>query len=86
MSNVSMPGLAKMRQPVDVEVCLTMFPAHTEKSEEFIDVDWAARCAAPVRRPRSAWRDVPDDEAGALTEACMPGFELLRGATNEYDS
>jgi hypothetical protein len=38
-----------------------------------------------VRKPRSTWRDLPHDEASALTEACRPGFELLRQAGVEYE-
>ena len=53
--------------------------------EEFIDVDWSARSAATVRPPRSTWRDLPEDEACALTEACRPGFEQLRAAGVNYD-
>jgi putative sulfotransferase len=52
--------------------------------EEFVDEDWSTRCAATVRKPRSTWRDLPEDEARALTEACRPGFELLREAGVEY--
>jgi hypothetical protein len=47
---------------------------------DYIDEDWSTRCAATVRPPRSTWRDLPEDEARALTEACRPGFELLRQA------
>ena len=43
--------------------------------EEFVDEDWSARCAATVRKPRSSWRDLPDETARALTQACRPGFE-----------
>lgn len=53
--------------------------------EEFVDEDWSARCAATVRPPRSSWRDLPEQEARALTEACRPGFELLRQAGVEYE-
>jgi putative sulfotransferase len=53
--------------------------------EEFVDEDWSARCAATVRPPRSTWRDLPDDDARALTEACRPGFELLRAAGVDYE-
>jgi putative sulfotransferase len=52
--------------------------------EDYIDEDWSERCAATVRPPRSTWRDLPEDEACALTEACRPGFELLREAGVEY--
>jgi hypothetical protein len=52
--------------------------------EEFIDEDWSARCAATVRPPRSTWRELPDDEARALTEACRPGFGLLREVGVDY--
>lgn len=53
--------------------------------EEFVDEDWSARCAAIVRSPRLTWRDLPEDEARALTEACQPGFERLRQAGVEYE-
>jgi putative sulfotransferase len=53
--------------------------------EEFIDEDWSARCAATVRKPRSTWRDLPDEDACALTEACRPGFERLAAAGVHYD-
>jgi putative sulfotransferase len=52
--------------------------------EEFIDEDWSARCAATVRRPKSTWRDLPANEARALTEACRPGFGLLREVGVDY--
>jgi len=38
-----------------------------------------------MRQPRSTWRDLPEDEARALTEACRPGFDLLREAGVEYE-
>jgi putative sulfotransferase len=53
--------------------------------EEFIDGEWSTRCAATIRQPRSTWRDLPEAEAHALTEACRPGFELLRLAGVHYD-
>jgi hypothetical protein len=53
--------------------------------EEFVDEGWSARCAATVRPPRSSWRELPEEEARALTEACRPGFEQLRAAGVEYD-
>jgi hypothetical protein len=53
--------------------------------EDYIDKDWSARCAATVRQPRSTWRDLPKEEARALTEACRPGFELLAGAGIDYE-
>lgn len=53
--------------------------------EEFVDEDWSARCAATVRPPRSTWRDLPEDEARALTEACRPGFEALAAAGMNYE-
>lgn len=52
---------------------------------KFIDEDWSARCAATVRPPRWTWRDLPDDEASALTEACRPGFDLLATQGVEYE-
>ena len=52
---------------------------------DYIDEDWSARCAATVRKPRSTWRDLPEDEARALTEACRPGFELLAAAGVDYE-
>jgi putative sulfotransferase len=53
--------------------------------EDYIDDDWSSGCAVTVRKPRSTWRDLPKDEVYALTEACRPGFELLRGAGVQYD-
>ena len=53
--------------------------------DEFVDEEWSARCAATVRKPRSTWRDLPEAEAHALTEACRPGFEQLRAAGVRYD-
>jgi putative sulfotransferase len=53
--------------------------------EDFVDENWSTRCAATVRKPRSTWRDLPDEEVCALTEACRPGFELLREAGVEYE-
>lgn len=51
----------------------------------FVDDDWSAACAAAVRQPRSTWRDLAEADARALTEACRPGFELLREAGVYYD-
>jgi len=53
--------------------------------EEFGDADWIAHCAATVRPPRSTWRDLPEEDAHALTEACRPGFEALAAAGVEYE-
>jgi putative sulfotransferase len=53
--------------------------------QEFVDAEWSERCAATVRKPRSTWRDLPPEEARALTAACRPGFELLREAGVEYE-
>jgi putative sulfotransferase len=53
--------------------------------ERFIDEKWSARCSEIVRRPRSSWRDLPEEEARALTEACRPGLERLREARVSYD-
>jgi len=39
-----------------------------------------------VRPPRSTWRDLPDEEARALTEACQPGFKALAEAGVEYET
>lgn len=52
--------------------------------EEFIDEDWSARCAVMVRPPRSTWRNLPVHEARELTEACRPGFGLLREVGVDY--
>jgi putative sulfotransferase len=51
---------------------------------EFVDEEWSNRCATNVKSPRSTWRDLPGEEARALTEACRPGFELLREVGVEY--
>jgi putative sulfotransferase len=53
--------------------------------EEFVDVEWSARCAATVRKPRSTWRALPADEGRALTDACRPGFEVLEASGIHYD-
>ena len=53
--------------------------------EDFVDEDWSARCGATVRQPRSSWRDLPEEDARALTEACRPGFEQLAAAGVHYD-
>jgi putative sulfotransferase len=53
--------------------------------DEFVDEDWSDRCAATVRPPRSTWRDLPEAAARTLTEACRPGFELLRETGVHYD-
>jgi putative sulfotransferase len=53
--------------------------------DEFVDGDWSTRCAATVRKPRSTWRDLPEEDARALTDACRPGFDLLREAGVHYD-
>jgi putative sulfotransferase len=52
---------------------------------EFVDEDWSGRCATKVKSPRSTWRDLPADDVRALTEACRPGFDLLRAIGLEYD-
>jgi putative sulfotransferase len=52
---------------------------------DFCDDAWSTRCAAAVHQPKSTWRDLPEEEARALTEACRPGFELLREAGVEYE-
>jgi putative sulfotransferase len=53
--------------------------------EKFVDGDWSARCATSVRAPKSTWRDLPEDDISALTEACRPGFEALRQAGVVYE-
>jgi putative sulfotransferase len=53
--------------------------------DEFVDEAWSTRCAAAVRPPRSSWRELPEEDARALTEACRPGFERLRAAGVRYD-
>jgi putative sulfotransferase len=53
--------------------------------EEFVDEEWSARCAGTVRPPRSTWRDLADEEACDLTEACHPGFAALREAGIDYE-
>lgn len=52
--------------------------------DDLLDDGWSAACAATVRPPRSTWRDLPDSDARALTEACRPGFEQLRAAGVNY--
>lgn len=53
--------------------------------EEFVDEDWSTRCAATVRQPKSTWRDLPEEDARALTDVCRSGFERLREAGVEYE-
>jgi putative sulfotransferase len=53
--------------------------------DEFVDETWSAACAASVRKPRSTWRDLPEETTRALTEACRPGFEQLRAVGVRYD-
>jgi hypothetical protein len=53
--------------------------------EEYIDEDWPAPCAATVRKPRSTWRHLSDDDANALSQVCRPGFERLPELGFEYD-
>jgi hypothetical protein len=53
--------------------------------EDFIDEDWSTRCAATVRKPFSTWRDLPEETAGDLTEACRTGFERLRAIGVHYE-
>ncbi len=55
-------------------------------ADQFVDDEWSARCAASVRQVRSTWRDLPADEALALTQACLPGFEQLRATGICYDA
>jgi hypothetical protein len=54
--------------------------------EEYVDENWSARCAATVRLVRSAWRDLPEADVDALTEAYKPGFEPLRTAGLGYET
>jgi len=54
--------------------------------DDFVDDAWSTRCAATVRTPRSTWRNLPEETALALTEACRPGFEQLRAAGVHYDT
>lgn len=53
--------------------------------DDFVDESWSTACAATVRQPRSSWRDLPEETARALTEACRPGLEQLRAAGIEYE-
>jgi putative sulfotransferase len=53
--------------------------------EDCVDDAWSARCAATVTKPRSTWRDLPEETAHALTEACRPGFEQLNAAGIKYE-
>ena len=68
---------------VDAKKQLDTFTAFL--GDEFVDGGWSARCAATVRKPKATWRDLPEAEAHALTEACRPGFERLRAAGVYYD-
>jgi len=53
--------------------------------DEFVDETWSTGRAATVRKPQSSWRDLPEEDARTLTEACRPGFEQLRAAGVHYD-
>lgn len=53
--------------------------------DDLVDDPWAGRCAASLHAPRSTWRDLPEVDARALTEACWPGFEQLEAAGVRYD-
>ena len=53
--------------------------------DEFVEEAWSTRCAATVRKPRSSWRDLPEEVACELTDACAPGFEQLRTIGVNYD-
>lgn len=53
--------------------------------DDVIDEDWSAHCAAAVHKPPSTWRDLPEEDARALSEACRPGIERLREAGVYYD-
>lgn len=68
-----------LRDPTPQLDALTRFLGN-----EFIDNAWVTRCSATVRPPRSTWRDLPQDEAHTLTEACRPGFEALKQAGVRY--
>jgi putative sulfotransferase len=52
--------------------------------DDFVDEAWSTRCAAAVRPSRTTWRELPDEDARALTDACRPGFEQLRAAGVHY--
>jgi Sulfotransferase family len=68
---------------IDAKAQLDTFA--TFLGEEYVDEDWSRRCAASVRKPQSTWRDLPDDEALALTRACQPGFDALAAIGLNYD-
>jgi putative sulfotransferase len=53
--------------------------------DEFVDEEWSTRCAATVRKPKSTWRDLPQETIRTLTEACRPGFERLQAAGVYYE-
>jgi putative sulfotransferase len=52
--------------------------------EDFVDADWSSRCAATVRKPRSTWRDLGEEDARLLTAACQPGFAHLEAVGVRY--
>jgi hypothetical protein len=54
--------------------------------EDFVDDAWSTRGAASVRRPRSTWRDLPEETTRVMTAACQHGFDALRAAGTIYDS
>jgi putative sulfotransferase len=53
--------------------------------DEFIDEAWSKGCAATVRKPGSAWRDLPERDVQALTAICRPGFDSLSEAGLHYE-
>jgi hypothetical protein len=53
--------------------------------DDFVDKAWSTHCAALVHKPRSGWRDLPDQTRRVLVSACAPGFERLRAAGVNYD-
>jgi putative sulfotransferase len=53
--------------------------------QDLLDDAWSTRCAAAVGKPQSSWRDLPEETARALTDACRPAFAQLRAAGVNYD-
>lgn len=47
--------------------------------------EWRQRAAAIVRQPASSWRQLPQDAAQALAEACAPGMAALRAQGLNWD-
>ena len=73
------------RDSMTVAKAHVLYMVAVREGRSSLDGVWSARCAATVRPPRSSWCDLPEEDTRALTDTCMPGFELLRQAGVEYE-